>query len=373
MTIVKTVKVLHLVPPGFGGIDAYVFNHYRHMDREKFRFDFLTRNQELEHAEQYADLDYKVYLLPATAAEDRDAFVRCIRGVLSKGYDVLHLHTPFWTGFLIEELARETNIKRVVVHAHGMSVEGDSEQERLERLNRHNELKKAFRPELATDFWACSHSAAEWLFGEQIPRKKIRIMKNAIDTERFRFSPQKRKELRQELGIEENTLVLGTVGRLTHIKNQAFLINLLSEFRKKHPDTKLIMAGDGELREELESQIAGKGLEKDALLLGWRTNVEDYLQTMDVFLLPSRFEGLGIAAVEAAASGLPCLVSDQVPEDAAVTEHVRHIPLELSAWTAALVEAAQLRVDRQDGAEAVRAAGYDIRQQAKVLEALYES
>lgn len=135
---------------------------------------------------------------------------------------------------------------------------------------------------------------------------------------------------------------------------------------------KLLLIGDGELRNELEAQITEKGLNKDVLLLGWRTNVEDYFQAMDIFLLPSRFEALGIAIVEAAASGLPCLVSDQTPEDVAFTEHVRHIPLDVPAWTAALEEASQLRADRQDDAGAVRAAGYDIKRQAKVLEALYE-
>ena len=108
------------------------------------------------------------------------------------------------------------------------------------------------------------------------------------------------------------------------------------------------------------------------LLLGWKSNVDDYYQAMDIFLLPSRFEGLGIAAVEAAASGLPAVVSDQVPEDVAFTENVRHVPLELPLWTRTLEELAELSCNRGEGVEVVRAAGYDVRRQAKVLEALYQ-
>lgn len=368
----KPIRVLHLAPPGFGGIDAYIFGHYRYMDQNRFRFEFLTQNTALEKAEQYRDFTYKVWPMLATAEQDRDGFVRNIREIFRNGHDVLHLHTSYWTGFLLEELAKEAGIPKVILHAHSTAVDENDPEKRLALSRRHEEIKRAFLPDLATDYWACSWKAAGWLFGEQIPGEKIRIMKNAIEVERFRFSQQKRKKLRQEFGIEEDTLVLGTAGRLSYQKNQAFLIGVFADFHRRHPNSKLLLVGDGELRGALKLQIAEKGLEKDVLILGWRTNVEDYLQAMDIFLLPSRFEGLGIAAVEAAASGLPCLVSDQVPKEVAFAENIRHIPLDISAWTAALEEAAQLHMNRQDGAEAVRAAGYDIKRQAKVLEALYE-
>ena len=366
------IRILHLTPPGFGGIDSYIFGHYRHMDQQRFRFDFMTQNLELENAEQYQDFSYRVWTLPVTAAQDRSGFIKRVRKILQEGYDVLHLHTSYWTGFLLEELAKEAGIPKVILHAHSTAVDENDPEKRLALSRRHEEIKRAFSPDLATDYWACSWKAAGWLFGEQIPGEKIRIMKNAIEVERFRFSQQKRKKLRQEFGIEEDTLVLGTAGRLSYQKNQAFLIDVFSDFHRRHPNSKLLLVGDGELRGTLKLQIAEKGLEKDVLMLGWRTNVEDYLQAMDVFLLPSRFEGLGIAAVEAAASGLPCLVSDQVPREVAFAENIRHIPLDISAWTAALEETARLHMNRQDGAKAVRAAGYDIKRQAKVLEALYE-
>lgn len=366
------IRVLHLTPPGFGGIDSYIFSHYRHMDQERFRFDFMTQDPRLENAEQYRDFSYRVWTLPATAAQDRNGFIKRVQEILQEGYDILHLHTSYWTGFLLEELAKEAGIRRVILHAHSTAVDERNPEKRLALSRRHEEIKRAFSPELATDYWACSREAADWLFGPQIPREKIRIMKNAIETERFRFDPQKRKALRQEFRIEEDTLVLGTAGRLSYSKNPGFLVDAFAAFYRNHPNSRLLVLGNGELRKDLEDQIRKSGLEDAVLLLGWKTNVEDYLQAMDIFLLPSRFEGLGIAAVEAAASGLPCLVSDQVPKDVAFTENVRHIPLDIPAWTAALEKVSQLHIDRQDGAEAVQAAGYDIRHQAKLLETLYE-
>lgn len=365
------INVLQLVSPGFGGIESYVFSHYQYMDRDKIHFDFLTQNQALEGAEQYRQFQYCVHLLHRTANQDRDLFARQMRELLSSGYDVLHLNNCFWTGFLLEELAKEAGIRKVIVHSHSSFIDEPDDAKRALQLQRHEEVKRAFTPDLATDFWACSWKAADWLFGPQISRDQIRIMKNAIEIEKYQFDSRKRERVREELGVGD-AMVLGTTGRLAYSKNQSFLIDVFADFYRSHPNSRLMILGDGELRGELEEQIRKSGLENVVLLLGWKNNAEDYLQAMDVFLLPSRFEGLGIAVIEAAAAGLPCLVSDQVPEDAAVTEHVRHLPLEIPAWTAALEEASQLRLDRRDGAGAVRAAGYDIRRQAKVLEALYE-
>ena len=367
----RPIRVLQLVSPGFGGIESFLFNHYQYMDTEKVRFDFLTQNRALKDAEQYRNFQYEVHLLPTTADKNRDLFVRQVREIFGNHYDVLHLNNCFWTGFLLEELAREAGIRKVIVHSHSTFIDEPDAKRREELYRRHEEVKKAFSTELATDFWACSQMAADWLFGPQIPGDRIRIIKNAIEAEKYRFDEEKRAQVRKELNLED-ALVLGTVGRLSFSKNHEFLIELLKEIRKSHPKVKLLIIGEGDLRGALETQIQENGLEGAVLLLGWKSNVEDYLQAMDIFLLPSRFEGLGIAAVEAAASGLPAVVSDQVPEDVAFTENVRHVPLELPLWTRTLEELAELSCNRGEGVEVVRAAGYDVRRQAKVLEALYQ-
>lgn len=368
----RPTRVLHLTPPGFGGIDAYIFGHYRHMDQARFRFDFMTQNPALANAEQYRDFSYKVWTLPAAAVQDRDGFVRNVREILRNGYDVLHLHTSYWTGFLIEEIARDMGVGNVIVHSHSTFIDEVNPQRRQSLLVRHEEIKRAFSPELATDYWACSRKAAGWLFGEQIPREHIRVMKNAIEVERFQFSPQKRKAARQEIGIEERALVLGTAGRLSYQKNHRFLIEVFAEFHRNYRNSKLLIIGDGELRGELEEQILKSGLEEAVLLPGWKHHVENYLTAMDCFLLPSRFEGLGIVMIEAAASGLPCIASEYVPDEVEISPKICRVPLETSAWLDALEEALNLPGERCDGPGIVKAAGYDVREQAKVLEALYE-
>lgn len=365
------MKVLHLVPPSFGGIDAYIFSHYKYMDRSKFRFDFLTRNPALENAAQYREFPYRVRWFPSTAAEDRDGFAGRMLEILRSGYDVLHLHTSFWTGTLLEELAREAGIRKVIVHAHSSDIEECDAERRSFLLRQHEEIKRTVMEDWATDYWACSGKAADWLFGNRIPKEKVQVMKDAIEVERYRYDPEKRRALRHALGIE-SSIVFGTVGRISYQKNHAFLVEAFAEVYRRNPRVRLLLVGDGELRGELERQIEAYRLTDAVLLPGWRTDVEDYLQAMDCFLLPSRFEGLGIAVLEAAAAGLESVVSDRLPEEVDISESIRRVPLEVPRWAAAMEEAAERRSDREAGVEVVRAAGYDVRRQAKVLERMYE-
>lgn len=365
------MKILQLVSPAIGGVEDYIFSHYKFMDQKKYRFDFLTQNQGLRNAEQFKGFQFDVKLLPTTAAENMELFVRQIKEIFADGYDVLHLNTCYWTGFLLEEIAKEVCIRKIIVHAHATSIDVNDAQRRAELLRRHEEIKKDFSVDLATDFWACSRKAADWLFGPQIPRDQIRIMNNAIEVERFCFDRQKRREMREKLGLQE-AFVLGTAGRMSYLKNQGFLIDVFAEMRKRHKNAKLLIIGDGELRQELERKIERLGLRDHVLLPGWQRRVEDYLQAMDLFLLPSRAEGLGIATVEAAACGLPCVISDQCPEEVQITEYIKRIPLDMGEWIDAADELADIDIRRADGQAAVRNAGYDVEQQAKKLERMYE-
>lgn len=367
----KPIRVLHLASPGIGGIENYIFSHYKYMDRSRFKFDFLTQNRGLKNAKEFQQFNYEVKLLPTTAAKDRELFIREVKEILTEGrYDVFHLNTCYWTGFLLEEIAQEVGVPKVIVHSHSSFIDENDPDKRERLLRRHEEIKAVFPAGLATDFWACSGTAADWLFGPQIPREQIRIMKNAIELERFQFSRQKREQIRAELGLE-NSLVLGTTGRLTYSKNHLFLIEVFAAFLKVHPSAKLLVIGDGELRPEIEKQIQCRGLEDSVRLLGWCTNVEDYLQAMDIFLLPSRFEGNPVSLMEAAASGLPCVIAEGITEETQISENIWRVPLKLAEWLITLESVSAKNPDRRTGADIVRDAGFDVKRQAKKLEKLY--
>ena len=181
---------------------------------------------------------------------------------------------------------------------------------------------------IADYLFACSKKAGIWLYGKRaVNSGNFYIIQNGIDLSRFAFDPQKRRKMRQSLGIEESTIVLGHVGRLTVPKNHKFLLELFAQYHKCNPDSFLLLVGDGELLETIKQQCGQLKIDNSVKMVGGRTNTEDYYQAMDVFLFPSLWEGLGIVVVEAQANGLPCLVSDNVPKDALVTNLAKALSL----------------------------------------------
>lgn len=271
---------------------------------------------------------------------------------------------------MIEQVAMELKIPRVIVHSHSTGIDETDEQVREERLIQHNAYKEKFSMEYATDVCACSGMAGDWLFGEQIPREEIRIFPNAIDVKRYRFDRMLRQEMRRKLGLEERTVV-GNVGRYCYQKNQEFLLEAFSKAHKRKPDLFLLLIGQGERKKELEEQAEKLGVGRDVCLLGWQENIEAYLQAMDIFCFPSRFEGLGISAIEAQTAGLPCLLSDTICEEVALTDLVRFLPLDVQTWADCLISSINHEI-RENREEEIIERGYDIRTAVGCLEKFYE-
>ena len=162
------------------------------------------------------------------AEEDESRFVRAFNKVLDVGYDVVHLHTAYWKGFSVERICRERGVRKVIVHSHSTGCDVQDADTRKRLLARHNALKDIFDGSLATDFWACSQGAADWLFGERIQKRKIRIMKNAIDTGLFLFNADIRASLRARFGLD-GSFVVEHVGRMAYQKNHAPLLKAFAK------------------------------------------------------------------------------------------------------------------------------------------------
>ncbi len=366
------MKILHMTPADVSnGVYHYIFSHMAHMDTGKFRFSFLTKGaQGLRQTGECREYGFPVHMLHTVQRDGRQAMEREIREVLGEGYDAIHLHTSSWRGFLIEEIAMEMGIKRVIVHSHSTGIDAPDKKLRDRLIEENNAYRQQFSMDYATDVCACSHRAADWLFGPQIPRELVRIMPNAVDVGKYHFDGEKRRRVRACLGLE-GRVVVGNVGRYSYSKNQQFLIRAFARAHEKNRDLFLLFLGGGELLGEMEALAGELGIAGSMLCLGWQGNVWDYLQGMDAFCLPSRFEGLPISAVEAQAAGLKCLVSDRVSEEAAVTGLVKFLPLDEGVW------AEEIAGCREDGCRErwdtqLAGAGYDIRAAAKRLEGFYE-
>lgn len=365
-------KILHMTPPIINnGVYRYIFNHMEYIDRERYQFDFLTRNVKgLAVAEEYRKYGFQIQSFRNTERDNEKGLRQEIEYILGQGYDAIHLHTSFWRGFLIEQIAMEMKIPKVIVHSHSTWVDVKDDKKRQEIMRLHNAYKEVFDFRYATDVCACSHLAGDWLYGDRIPRKKIQILPNAINAEKYSFQPKVRENLRKKLGLE-NRIVVGNVGRYCYQKNQGFLLNVFAKAKEYNGKLFLLLIGGGELKDELKRFAVQLGIKEDICCLDWQDNVQEYFQAMDIFCLPSLFEGLGIACIEAQAAGLKCLLSDTIPKEAEVTDLVTFLPLEEQIWVEEMARSKQAG-EREQKKDEIEAAGYEIKTAVKKLEKLYE-
>lgn len=373
----KRIKVLHFpVANSKGGITQYVLRNWKFIDKSLFQFDFATMSNVLDFSDELKKGGCKIFYISCYAEDDRKKFTREFRKILIEGnYDIVHLHTKQWKSFLVEQIAREVGVKKIIVHAHSTGIDTLEEKKRQEEILLHSHVLEQLTEDIATDFWACSWKAAEFLFGNRIPGQKIKIVKNAIELSKYAYSPQTRGKYRKSLGIADNECVIGNVGRFVYPKNQEFLINVFAEICNNNEVSslryKLLLVGSGEREEEYRRLVQENGLEKKVIFAGQRVDVPQLLQAMDIFCLPSRFEGLPISLVEAQMSGLLCIASDSVTEEVNITGNVYYSPLKTEKWVKNILFITEATKERHSAYEEMKESGYDIETQIKVLEAEY--
>jgi glycosyltransferase involved in cell wall biosynthesis len=233
----------------------------------------------------------------------------------------------------------------------------------------HKLLKHVF-DRCYTHAFACSEKAGRWLYGE----KTFTIINNGIPVEKFLFNKTERDRIRKKLNCEKNK-VIGHVGHFSYQKNQEFLIKIFTEIYKKDNSYRLLLVGDGDFRDKIEEAAVKNGVKDAVIFYGETFNVSEPLQAMDIFVFPSRFEGLGMAVIEAQAAGLPCIVSDAVPNVAKITKQMEYVSLEdpLEVWVNKILEAAKL--DREscfeENKEQIENSIYNIKKEACKLKNLY--
>ena len=368
--ILKVLEIL-AYPIRYGGIDMFVWQLIRSVDKS-IHLDCLTPlncvNEDFR--KDLSERGGNLFELNLKKNGNLNYAYRPIKSFLKEHhYDVVHIHASS-----IQELAaiaaaadRGSKDTKVIVHSHGTGSKFTFVMRVFRRI-------AGFSMSRHVDcFCACSKVAAEWKY---IPKhqKQAHIINNGINTEQFMFDRERRKEIRERMNISDSEFVLGNVGRLSYEKNQGYLINIFEKLLQVKPDSKLVLVGDGPDREALAKSAESKGLSEKIIFVGNTTDVAGYLMAMDVFVFPSVHEAFGFAAVEAQASGLPVVASDIIPKDVKMCESVKFLPIgdeNISKWTDAIANACC--EDRKKGVEAVRKAGYDLKNTAKQVEKLYLS
>lgn len=357
-----------------GGLETFLINYCGQLAGADIRFDFLCRFPECSFADHIAEMGGKIYHI-TRRSKNPLRFYREIHAFFKEHageYDVIWDNENMMNDMTPLLLAKHYGIPRRIYHSHNSNNVDPSLKGRIqEMLHRYH---RSTVDQVATDLWACSREAARWAFpGAVLKKQAYRIIPDAILVERFRYDPQVRQQYRRQLTLEQ-AYVVGNIGHLRHVKNQAFLLDAFAGFHHQYPDVVLLLLGEGTDREMLEQRAKALGIAKAVRFLGSRDDVPQLLQAMDLFAMPSRFEGLGIAAVEAQVSGLPCILSDRLPREAQFRENVVFLPIDSAAsWSEAMAQARERGETRTDGCASAQAAGYDIRTEAGHLYDLWRS
>lgn len=362
----EPIRILHEnVIMDVGGIECLLMNLYRNIDRNKVQFDFMVhREKEGYFDREIESLGGKIYRCEPFNPFHHQKYLDSMREVFCAHpeYKILHAHSDLSMWPL--RLAKEAGIPVRIAHCHNMRTTVD-----LKRM--FMEYEKLFLKRYCTQMFACSETAAAWLYGEKaVKSKQVVYVKNGIEPEKYQFNMVLRDRVRREFGLEDR-LVVGHVGRFAEQKNHAFLLDAFYLIYQKNPKAVLMLIGTGGLLPEMRRKAKRLRLEDNVIFAGVRSDVPELMQAMDVFAFPSLYEGLGIALIEAQAAGLPCVVSDTVPREADVTGLVERLPLSSAREWADCILRDRSGYPREDTLKSIRAAGYDIRKTAKKLEKFY--
>lgn len=277
-------------------------------------------------------------------------------------FDIVHCNMDTACGDFLET-ARRHNIKVRIAHSHTTDYQTHNVIKKL-----HSYLSKKKIPKVATDLFACSNLAGEWMYGNN----NFIVVKNAMDLNIYRPSQNTRKEVRNELGITKKNIVIGHVGRFMFQKNHSELLKIFDIFHSSYSNSVLICVGDGEERKNIETLAKSLNIEDNVLFLGVRNDVERIMQAFDVFVLPSLVEGLPLVGIEAQASGLPCLFANTITDEVCLGDKCKMLPLnDLELWRDEIENLIGKQVDYQYNRQQLSANGYDIQIEAQKLARYY--
>lgn len=278
------------------------------------------------------------------------------RLVKDGGYSAVHIHAGAASVLIVPALAAKmAGCKKILLHSHATNVDGDH---RTVRLILHL-LCRRWLKHLGTDFLTCSDLAGKWMY-PNVKAENVVMINNGIDLEKFRFSEATRTKFRTDLSLE-GKFVVGHVGRFAYQKNHDYLIDVFKAVADREHKAVLLLIGEGDLEDAIRQKVAGLGLSDRVIFYGVSHTVNELFQAMDVFALPSHFEGLPIVGIEAQASGLPCVLSDQITRETDVTGVVDFLPITpeaVSSWADKIL--ANRTTNRAAAADTLRKAGFSI-------------
>lgn len=358
--MINVLQILEMINEN-SGVSSVVMNYYQHMDKDRIHFDFIVHTDVEESVKKEVESrGSKIYRMPDLSGRNIPRYKRELNRFFKEHqgeYQIVHGHLPNAAMFYLAS-AKKYGIKVRILHSHN-SQGADGVIKRMR-----NSVMNRMGINLATDYVACSHMAAEYLFGE---KRKTHILYNAINIDRYGYREDVREKLRERYDVKDK-LVVGHIGRFQAQKNHKFILDIVETVT----DDRIcfLLLGDGPLREYIEQEAQRRRLADRIIFAGSVKNAEDYYQMMDVFILPSLYEGLPVVGVEAQAAGLPCLMSDAITEEVSLSQNIRFLPIDdVGIWIRNIQDIDKSRKDNRDR---IVSRGFAIESEAKNLFDMYE-
>lgn len=341
-----------------GGLDKYLLTFLEQVQSDSVKVDFLTNkiNKELQkQLDKYGSQLYQVANLKKS-----DVQYQQICDIIRKNqYDMTYFNISTAISRVGPKAAMDCNVPIRAIHSHSTGIDCNNPLKRKMLNYFHKKYKKELY-KTANRFYACSRTAGLWLFPEEIVEsEQFHIIHNSIDARKFSYDIAARNQLRNELHLE-NKFVIGHVGNFCYPKNYPFILEIFQALLKKNNNAVLLLVGTGPDFAQVKRAVDQMGLQENVIFLGHRADIHRIMQAMDVFILPSRFEGLALVAVEAQAAGLPCVFSTGMSDEAKITDAVIYLSINdpVESWVDAICSFKNF--ERYNTEAEIIAAGYDV-------------
>lgn len=363
------IRVLHSVSNmDRAGIETMLMNYYRHIDRSRVQFDFLcNKTKPGAYDEEIKAMGGNIYHTPGLNPVKFFEYKKCVIKILQDNPDIKIMHSH--NGALAYQslyAAYKYGLKNRICHAHATTID----------VNFKLPLKLLYKTQLnkvSTKFWGCGKESIRFYFGDKIMKSNnYFVLHNAIEEKKFSFNEELRNLLRKQYNLEDK-FVIGNVARFMKQKNHTFTLDLFKVILQKEPKAVLMLLGDGELLETMKQKAKELQIEESVMFLGNVSNVNEMYQAMDLFLLPSLFEGLPVVGIEAQTAGLKCIFSNTITDEVKVTDNVEFLDLKkdsLEKWADTILNYKEY--ERMNTEQEIIDAGYSIEVEAKKLQEIYE-
>ena len=370
----ESIKVFYMVYSlTSGGIERYSINLYKYLDKNIVDMDFITK---LDRHEFFDDTLYelggkKIAVsngCKGSGLQYKWKFLKNAFVVVSGNYDIAYfnLSSPS-AAFKYPLICRLKGIKKIVIHSHNSCEESVGMIKKLL-----NKFGRFYINHIATEKFACSDKAAAWMYGEKCAQQRTyTYIKNGLEVDKYTFNQDIREKVRKSLDISSDMLLIGHVGRFEPQKNHSFLLEFFEEALQLKKNIVLILVGVGRLQADMERIVDERRIGGNVKFLGERSDINELYQAMDLFILPSLYEGLPVVGVEAQAAGLKCLFADTITSEVDITGNIQFLPLEKNAWRDAIVNFTHY--ERKNFRIEIERAGYDMKSTAVIVQSKFES